>query len=294
MAAGSRIPLEGADGPVEVWHRIEGNGPWTTFLHGFPTSSWDWAKMLPMLPPGHSRLFVDHLGFGDSDKPRRAYSFDEQLDLVQQVWRRLGVERTNLVVHDYSVSIAQEILARYVEGRWDGPVIAGIQFLNGGLYADLYRPMAIQKLLHHRLTGALVASLIRQPAFNRAFRRVFAPDNQPTDHELAQHWASVEHRGGRRVYHLISRYHDERAANQERWAAALRGAPVPLRFAWGLLDPVSVAAIPDRLRTDVPGHLVTWNDLGHYPQLEAPARVAAEIMDLERGGPIPHPPSAKP
>ena len=59
-----------------------GKGPWTTFWHGFPTCSWDWAKVDELLPAGRSRLYLDHLGFGDSDKPApHTYSFDEQLGL---------------------------------------------------------------------------------------------------------------------------------------------------------------------------------------------------------------------
>ncbi len=279
MNAGSRIRLDGLDGPVEIWHRIGGDGPVTTYLHGFPTSSWDWAKVAPLLPAGR-RLFVDHLGFGDSDKPHRAYSFQEQLGLLIQLWKRLGVRETALVVHDYSVSIAQEILARHLEDAWTGPKITGILFLNGGLYADLYQPMRIQKLLHNRLTGPLVAGLIRRSTFEKAFCRVFA--KPPSQDELEQHWSSIEHRGGRRVYHLISRYHDERAAHAERWSLALRRSPVALRFAWGMLDPVSVPAIAHRLRDEVPGEVVTWDDIGHYPHLEAPARVAQEIGRWQR------------
>ncbi|MFG2196844.1 alpha/beta fold hydrolase [Streptomyces sp. NPDC048639] len=68
--------------------------------------------------PGLTRLGLrvttfDLLGFGYSDKPRRhRYSLLEQADLVEDLWRRLGIGDTALVAHDYGVSVAQELLAR--------------------------------------------------------------------------------------------------------------------------------------------------------------------------------------
>ncbi len=281
MAAGSRITLDGAVGPVKLWHRVEGSGPWTTFLHGFPTSSWDWAKVAPLLPAGRARLYVDHLGFGDSDKPRRTCSFQEQLGLVLQLWERLGVRETALVVHDYSTSIAEEILARHAEDGWKGPRITGILLLNGGLNPELYKPLPIQMFLNNRVTGPWVARLVNKRAFDKAFARIFSPQHPPDPDELAQHWQSIEHRGGRRSYHLVGRYHWERQAQAERWTAALAAAPVPLRFAWGTLDPISGGQVIDWVRDRVPAEIAAWDDVGHYPQIEVPERVAAEVAALE-------------
>ena len=47
--------------------RVEGDGPWLTLLHGFPTSSWDWSRVAPDLARSHRLLGFDFLGFGDSD-----------------------------------------------------------------------------------------------------------------------------------------------------------------------------------------------------------------------------------
>src|SRR5690348_16948702 len=109
------------DGPVD--------GAPITLLHGFPTSSHDWAPVLPFLVGMQFRVTTfDFLGFGASDKPRRhRYSLLEQADLVEAVWASLGIVRTDLVAHDYGVSVAQELLAR------DGSRITSMQWLNGGL-----------------------------------------------------------------------------------------------------------------------------------------------------------------
>src|SRR5205807_8250945 len=95
-----------------------GRGPAMTLLHGFPSSSHDWAKVAPALAERHALLLCDFLGFGASDKPsEHVYSLLEQADLVEALWAREGIASTRLVAHDYAVSVTQELLARDSEGK---------------------------------------------------------------------------------------------------------------------------------------------------------------------------------
>ena len=101
-----------------VFLRRMGEGPAVTLLHGFPSSSHDWAKLAPELAETHALLLPDFLGFGASDKPAaHDYSLHEQADLVEAVWAHERVTSTVIVAHDYAVSVAQELLARLAEGR---------------------------------------------------------------------------------------------------------------------------------------------------------------------------------
>jgi len=59
--AGTHIFIRRGDGP----------GPLLLFLHGFPSSSYDWRGLLAALEP-HATLMLDFLGFGLSEKPRTA------------------------------------------------------------------------------------------------------------------------------------------------------------------------------------------------------------------------------
>src|SRR4030095_13886630 len=100
-----------------------GNGPWCTVLHGFPTSSFDWHRVWDAVCAGRHVLTFDFLGFGDFHQPPdHHYSIHEQADLPEEIWRRHRVETTALVVHDYAVSVAQELLARLGEGRPGGGI----------------------------------------------------------------------------------------------------------------------------------------------------------------------------
>ena len=95
-----------------------GAGPALTLLHGFPSSSHDWAKVAPALAERHTLLMPDFLGFGASEKPAdHRYTLHEQADLVEALWAARGRRaRRRIVAHDYAVSVAQELLARRAEG----------------------------------------------------------------------------------------------------------------------------------------------------------------------------------
>ena len=82
-------------------------------LHGYPTSSYDYYKVLPELSKHYRVIIHDHLGFGFSDKPLDySYSLLDQADLALQLWQQLGVKKTHLLAHDYGTSVATEIIAR--------------------------------------------------------------------------------------------------------------------------------------------------------------------------------------
>jgi len=278
LASGERVEIQLPSGAWDIFVRASGSGPWLTLLHGFPTSSWDWARVARRLEPSFRVLAFDFLGFGNSDKPRRhEYSIAEQADLTEEIWRRLGINETGLVGHDYGATVVQELLARIEERKLEA-LVKGIVLLNAGLYAELARPLLIQRVLAAPLAGRLLARLVTERAFSRSLSSVFSSGHQPTTAELQQHWQLVRGRDGVAVTPKLLRYLAERRANAPRWEGALERAALPRRLVWGMADPRSGARIAEQARQRIPDlGVVALDDVGHYPQLEAPEHVATAI-----------------
>ena len=138
QAQGRRV--ESSGGAVAAYDVGDPAGERLTFLHGFPSSSHDIVPALGLLQGGWRVLAIDLPGFGAADKPTgHRYTIHAAVDATIAVWAELGVDRTVLVVHDYSVSLGQELLARRAEGTL-GVDVTAVVWMNGGLFPDLHRP----------------------------------------------------------------------------------------------------------------------------------------------------------
>jgi pimeloyl-ACP methyl ester carboxylesterase len=101
-----------------IFYRREGSGPVLLLLHGFPTASWDWHKIWPSLKEDFELVAPDFMGFGFSDKPLRyQYGILDQADLVEQLLDHLQLREVHILAHDYGDTVAQELLARFLEKK---------------------------------------------------------------------------------------------------------------------------------------------------------------------------------
>jgi pimeloyl-ACP methyl ester carboxylesterase len=277
--AGTRRRLRLGDVEREVFVMRTGAGPTLTMLHGFPSSSHDWAKVTPTLAAHHAVLAPDFLGFGASEKPPdHAYSLLEQTDLVERLWEQEGIRETAIVAHDYAVSVAQELLARHAAGalRVD---LTSVLFLNGGLYPGLHRPEPGQLALLDPEQGPALSQLIDENLFTMSLRPTFAEGFDAAE-DSAAIWAATSRDGGQRLLHRLIGYVPDRVANADRWTGALEDTNVPTAFVWGMLDPVSGAHMAERIRERLPdAPFLALEDRAHWPQLEAPSVVADAILE---------------
>src|SRR5689334_5167301 len=167
-----------------IWMRRWGSGPSLTLLHGFPSSSHDFAKIAPALEAEHELITLDLLGFGASDKPAdHDYSIFEQVDIVDALWAHHGITASAAVVHDYSVTVAQELLAR------NAP-LDRVVFMNGGLYPDIHRPVPTQEALADPELGPQLSANMTGDLFAPALRETFNPDHAEADADARDIWAS--------------------------------------------------------------------------------------------------------
>ena len=250
-------------------------------IHGFPTSSWDWAKIWGPLSSRYRLIAMDMLGFGLSDKPDpHKYSIHEQADIVEDLIRQLDLKRFHVLAHDYGDTVAQELLARQNAGTGAG-VWTSICFLNGGLFPETHKALLIQKLLLSPL-GPLINKLTTRHRFDASVSRVFGQETQPSKAELDGFWELVNHNDGRHIFHNLISYMSDRKKHRNRWVTALKDAKVPLALINGSVDPVSGAHMIAHYRNIVgePDFLRQLPEIGHYPQVEAPTEVAKYYLEF--------------
>jgi pimeloyl-ACP methyl ester carboxylesterase len=256
--------------------RRDGDGPLLLFLHGFPSSSYDWRLLLDR-ETEHGVIAPDFLGFGLSEKPRdHDYTLHWQADMVEDLVRRGDETDVFLVAHDMGTSVATELMARDLEGSL-GMEIRGALLLNGSMVQGAASPTLAQRILRSPI-GPLFSRLSSERFFRQQFGSVFSPAHPLTDSEAEDQWALICAGGGRTLNHKTIAYMGERFRHAERWHGALRDWQKPLQLAWGMVDPVATERVLDAVLELRPSAQVTrFEDLGHYPQIEDPGRVAVAL-----------------
>ena len=276
----------------DVFYAIEGAGPHLLLLHGYPFSSFDWARVWGTLADRFTVIAPDMVGMGFSAKPvRYDYSVPDHASMHEALLQHLGVRECHLVAHDIGDSVAQELLARHERGEQSAEPfeIRSITWLNGGLFNEAYRPRAIQTLLSATPLGGVVARyrrvLLSNAVLDRGVAEVFGPRTKPSAKLLEQFHQVMDYNDGRQVTHKVGRFVLDRYRHRNRWVEAMRRTRVPMRLIDGPSDPNSGRHMADRYRELIPDSDVVLLDdhIGHWPQIEDPEAVSRHVLEFIAG-----------
>lgn len=280
---------------LHVWERVAAGtdpvaGRWITMLPGFPDGSYGYAQVDAALGAGADpRLYVEFLGHGDSDKPRRyAYSTAERADLVLAHWAAHDVDETFVVAFDYATLVVLELLARRQEGRAELPRITGVLLANGGLFTDAHtHPWQTTPFMQTR-AGRTTALAKYSPAMFRTIlrmSRMYSRDYDLRRDELDDWFAIMNRRNGMHVLHADSAFVTDHQAQGERldFARLYRANRDEITFTvtgaeGDLLEGRQTIAARDRLQSE--GLDVRLHPGGHLTTHEHPDLLADTIREL--------------
>lgn len=262
----------------ELFYKAQGRGETLVLIHGYPTSSLDWQKVWTAFAAHYRVIALDLLGFGFSDKPAGyAYSVMTHADMLEALFRHLNLSNVHIVAHDLGVGVAQELLARRIPGQYlqDNrlPAIASVVFMNGGLFAEAYRPRLIQKLFASAI-GPCLAPRIPKSMFKKAMRRMFGTSSQPNEDDLDIWFEQLQYKHGQYALYGLNKAILARAAYRHRLVAPLQQNLLPMLLLNGTDDPNSGAHMAQRYRELVPNaQVIELAGIGHWPMWEAPEAV---------------------
>jgi len=160
-----------------------------------------------------------------------------------------------------------------------------VVWCNGGLWSDLHRQTLGQQLLLDPEHGAEFAEAMDEASLTSGLQGTWGTRRPMSEAESHGIWRSLEHDRGSKIAHTLLHYVADRLEHGPRWTAALDTSPVPMRFVWGDLDPVSGGHVADRMEERLPDwppprEVLRLPDVGHWPPLEAPDEVAAAVRAL--------------
>jgi pimeloyl-ACP methyl ester carboxylesterase len=241
-------------------------------LHGFPTSSFDFHRVVDVLAEHRRVLLFDMIGYGLSAKPDRVYSIDLQADMAEAFVADVGVSRLALLTHDVGDTVGGELLARQAEGRWPVEITRRV-VTNGSIYIEMAHLSVGQQLLLGLPDQRLPDDAgIDGPTMQASLAATFSARSRARAPDLAAEWELISHRGGHLLLPRTIRYIEERRKNESRFTGAIESHPSPLAIVWGTEDPIAVAPMASELQQRRPDARLTWLDeVGHYPMIESPS-----------------------
>jgi pimeloyl-ACP methyl ester carboxylesterase len=255
-------------------------------LHGFPTCSFDWRSVLPVLARERRVVLFDFFGFGLSAKPDVRYGIRMYADQAEQVARHCNLDSVVLVTHDMGDTVGGELLARDLDGDLDLDIEARV-LTNGSIYIEMAHLTRGQELLLS-LDDARV-DLPGDPSdpgagFKSGLGSTFAPAHPASAEELDSQWALAAHNAGSTLLARTIRYIEDRRAEETRFTGAIERHPSPVGVVWGAEDPVAVLPMTSRFLTARPGTpLVVLDGVGHYPMVEAPDAFTTALLSVLGG-----------
>lgn len=259
---------------LRLAHLDEGDGPPVVFVHGEPTWSFLWRKVIdPVCAAGFRAIVPDLPGFGRSDKPIDMdwYSYDRHAAALGDLLEHLDVRGATVVVHD-----------------WGGPI---------GLRAAIEHPERFERLVildtglftgHQQMTDAWIAFrdfVARTEDLPVGFLVRGACHSDPGDEVIAAYDApfpSVASKAGARAFPLIlpTAPDDPGGAAGQRVLEALREDRRPTLMMWADSDPVLPLKTGERFAEAIgrePPEVVA--EAGHFLQEDQGPRIGARIAE---------------
>lgn len=220
-----------ADG-VTTFVREEGEGPAVLCLHGVPTSSYVYRKVLPQLAARGCRgIAFDLPGMGFADRPPHLdYSWTGMADWAGRLVDELEVDGVHLLVHDIGGPVGL-LLAAHLGGR-----VRSITLLNTIVDPVTFRPPPVMKPFTVPLLGELWLKATVDPAFVALMRWQGVDDRSVPADEIAAHRRLLLREDGGRAFLRIMRSYEYTEEVAARMRQGLHEAPAR-QVVWGELDP---------------------------------------------------------
>jgi len=267
-------------GETRIAYRALGEGPPLLLLHGWPTSSFLWRKVMPALARAGRRVLAPDLpGFGASDKPLGIrYNFQFFDGVLDGFLAALGFgdARVGLVVHDLGgplgVHWALERQAR----------VEKLALLNTLLYPEFSE--AVLTFIRDLLEPATRERLTGPAGLTAVLRDGFADPDRLSADALAAYLAPFAGADARRA--LADAGVGPERRGFKRIAERLPTLAAPVRIVYGARDRLlpDVADTMARVARDVPhAEITVLPDRGHFIPEEAPDEVGPLLAELFRG-----------
>lgn len=267
-------PHHAAVGGLRMHYVDEGRGHPVVMVHGNPTWSFYWRRLVTALRDGCRAIAPDHIGMGLSEKPGRGdypFTLERRCADFSAFMDGLGLqEPVTLVMHDWGGMIATtwavenpERVARMVVLNTAAFLLPSGSSLPAALALARSRPLgeaAVRGL--NAFAGVAARVCARREVMTPEVRRGYLAPYDSWENRLAvfEFVRDIPLRAEDRSYHAVTRVTEQLG----------RLADIPMLIGWGMRDFVFDAAFLAEWRRHCPHAQVhEFPNAGHYVMEDA-------------------------
>jgi pimeloyl-ACP methyl ester carboxylesterase len=272
-----------ADG-VQVFYRSAGqaNAPVVLLLHGFPTSSFMFREIIPLLASDYRVVAPDLPGFGFTEVPserRYLYSFDQLAHTIEAFTQALKISRYALYVFDYGAPTGFRLAIAHPDR------VTAIISQNGNAYeeglGEAWGP--IRK--YWTAPTAENRDILRKSILTEGGTRwqytqgVANPESVPPE-SYTLDTALLERPGNKEIQLDLFLDYASNLKLYPKFQEYFRKSKPPLLAIWGKNDPFFIPAGAEAFRKDIPSARVQFLDTGHFASETHPVEIATAMKEF--------------
>jgi haloalkane dehalogenase len=260
----------------------QGTGHPILCLHGEPSWSYLYRKMIPILAEHHRVIAPDLIGFGKSDKPvdRDDYTYKLHFDSMKTLVTALDLKGITLVCQDWGGLIGLPV-ATEMPDRFDRLVI-----MNTGLPTGeqaMSPAFMLWRSVAEKNTDMDIGRVIQTGTATKLLPEVIAAYNAP--------FPDVRYKAGARKFPLLVPItpEDEAVPAMRLARQKLKAWQKPVLIMFSDRDPITAGG--DKLfRAWIPSAIdepeVTIEKAGHFLQEDKGEEIATRIVDFLKRNPV--------
>lgn len=267
-----------------------GSGPALVMLHGVPTSSWLYRKMLPELQKHFRVIAVDLLGYGASDKPHSAannYLPSSQAAYVQELIASLGVAQYSLLFHDMGGLVAWDMIEQDLAQEQTERSISNMVLLNTIISKQGFDYPKIKKgMMARQMAQAFSNKLSSAAILNMTFKNMgLSSESKLSERECFGYVQPMREGADEALYDFFTGFDQSMFNGLDRKIKGLSKFTGKTLVLWGAKDKVLTTAQLPQLQKPLNlsnDKIHIFNDNAHFLPEEMPdilvSKIVAELL----------------
>jgi len=271
----------------KVFYReaIAVGAPKLLLLHGFPSAGHMFRDLIPLLSDRFHLIAPDLPGFGNSEIPAGAHTFDRMADVIDRFTEVVGFGRYAVYVFDYGAPVGFRLAVKHPDR------ITAIISQNGNAYeeglSDGWNPIrSYWQNPSEANRTALRAFLKPEATVWQYTHGVTDPTRVSPDGYSLDNFYLTRPGMAELQLDLFGDYQSN-VALYPVFQQYFRTHEPPFLAVWGRNDPFFLPAGAESFKRDIPNAVIRFLDTGHFALETHAGEIASAIRELSFRSPTP-------